>query len=440
MTLDRRHLFTAFAGAATAAATPAQARVETDGALRPNAAEDQSKALQRLIDRAAAAGAALHLPAGTYLAGGLQLPANAAITGVPGATRILMAGGPSMMSAIGSDHVSLSDLILDGGNIPLPEHRGLVHLAQGRTMRIANCAIVGAGRNGISLEAMDGEVTGNTVSAADNAIVSTDARGLRIAGNTVHGAGNGGIMVWRSTPGDDGTMVLDNRIDTIANKSGGSGQYGNGVNIFRANNVMVRGNRISNVAYSAIRGNSASNLQILGNTCTNAGEASIFSEFSFEGVVIANNIVDRAALGIIVANFDTGGRLAVVQGNLVRNIVRRQPADPDDRSGIGIHIDADAVASGNVIENTAVIGIGAGYGPYLRDVTINANVVRSADYGIAVSVVPGAGAAVISGNMISDVRLTAIVGMEWQKTVTGDLSKEGAAHYAQLSIDGNRVR
>jgi uncharacterized secreted repeat protein (TIGR03808 family) len=202
----------------------------------------------------------------------------------------------------------------------------------------------------------------------------------------------------------------------------------------------VRGNRISNVAYSAIRGNSASNLQILGNTCTNAGEAAVFSEFSFEGAVIANNIVDHAALGIVVANFDTGGRLATVQGNIVRNIVRRLPADPDDRSGIGIHIDADAAVNGNVVENASVIGIAAGYGPYLRDVTINANVVRGTEYGIAVSVVPGAGTAVISGNMISDAHIAAIVGMEWKKPVTGDLSKEGAGRYAQLSIDGNRVR
>jgi hypothetical protein len=67
-------------------------------------------------------------------------------------------------------------------------------------------------------------------------------------------------------------------------------------------------------------------------------------------------------------------------------------------------------------------------------------VVRGADYGIAVSVAPGAGAAVIADNMISDARLAAIVGMEFKKPVTGDLSKDGAERYAQLSIGGNRVR
>ncbi len=69
-------------------------------------------------------------------------------------------------------------------------------------------------------------------------------RGLKITGNSVRGAGNGGILVWRSTPGDDGTLVIDNRIENVANKSGGSGQYGNAINVFRADNVIVRGNRI----------------------------------------------------------------------------------------------------------------------------------------------------------------------------------------------------
>jgi hypothetical protein len=47
---------------------------------------------------------------------------------------------------------------------------------------------------------------------------------------------------------------------------------------------------------------------------------------------------------------------------------------------------------------------------------------------------------VIANNLIADTPAGAIVGREWDKTVTGDLSKEGADRYVQLSIDGNRVR
>ena len=65
---------------------------------------------------------------------------------------------------------------------------------------------------------------------------------------------------------------------------------------------------------------------------TDVGEVAIYSEFGFEGAVIANNTVDGAALGIVACNFNEGGRLAVVQGNLIRNLKPKRPAgtDPDD--------------------------------------------------------------------------------------------------------------
>jgi len=67
-------------------------------------------------------------------------------------------------------------------------------------------------------------------------------------------------------------------------------------------------------------------------------------------------------------------------------------------------------------------------------------VVRNADYGIAVSVVQGAGGAAISGNLICGAKLGAIVGTEWARSVTGDLSKEGADRYPQLTISSNQAR
>jgi uncharacterized secreted repeat protein (TIGR03808 family) len=454
MSIDRRRTLAALAGAAALGATkkahaaPAREvapRAELDAGafgLRPNAPDDQSSILQRAIEQAAAARAVLRLPPGFYRAGALQLPPYAAISGVAGATRIVMSGGPSIMSASGSEHIAITDIVLDGAGIPLPERRGLLHVTQGRAVRINNCEIVNSGRNGISLESVEGEVASNTINGGDAAIFSIDARGLKISDNTIRGPGNGGILVWRSAAGDDGTLIVDNRIEGVMNKAGGSGQWGNAINVFRADNVIVRGNRIRNAAFTAVRGNAASNLQIVGNTCTGLGEVALYAEFGFEGAVIANNIVDGAALGVSVTNFDKGGRLAVVQGNLIRNLSNHRPpgTDPNDSAGIGIGIEADTAVTGNVIENAPYAGIAAGFGPYLRDVAITSNVIRRAEFGIAVSVAPGAGAAVIADNMISEARGGAIVGMEWKKPVTGDLSKDGAARYAQLSIVGNRVR
>ena len=451
MTMNRRNLFAALAVSA-GAATPALAReaevprAEIDATslgVLPNGETDQSAALQRAIARAAAAGAVLRLAPGIYRAGGLQLPPYAAIAGVAGTTQLVLTSGSLLLSSVGSDHVSLSGLLFDGGNISLPEGRGLLHLTKGHGIRISNCEIVNAGGNGIALEGIGGNVSDNTISgAADCAVFSNDAAGLKISGNAVRGAGNGGILVFRSNQGEDGTLVTDNRIEDIKNKSGGSGQYGNAINVFRADNVIVRGNRIRNAAYTAVRGNSAANLQITGNTCIGLGEVAIYAEFGSQGAVIANNVVDGAAAGVSVANFDKDGRLAVVQGNMIRNLRRGRPVGdgPSDTAALGIGVEADTVVNANVIENVEGTGIQAGWGPYLRDVTVSANVVRNADYGITVSVVSGAGAAVIANNLLSGTRLGAIVGMEWTKVVAGDLSQDRGERYAQLSIDGNRVR
>ena len=79
-------------------------------------------------------------------------------------------------------------------------------------------------------------------------------------------------------------------------------------------------------------------------------------------------------------------------------------------------------------------------GPYLRNVTVSGNVVRNAGYGIPVSVVSGAGAATITGNLLEGAKRGAIVGMEWNKAMTGDLARDGAVRYPRLTFANNQVR
>ena len=98
--------------------------------------------------------------------------------------------------------------------------------------------------------------------------------------------------------------------------------------MFRAGNVLVSGNRITDCAYSAIRGNAASNIQMIANSCARIGEVALYAEFGFEGALIANNLVDGAASGIAVTNFNEGGRLAVVQGNIIRNLDAARSTSP----------------------------------------------------------------------------------------------------------------
>ena len=442
MDLNRRHLLTAAAAGTAALAAPLSA-FGLDAAhfgVHPGAPDDQSHALQRAIDQAARTRVPLMLAPGVYRAGGLTLPAGAQLAGIRGATRLILTHGPSLLSAEHAETVSLTGLTLDGGGQPLPAGRALVHFDDVKAVRISDCQVAGAGGNGVTLESCDGEVTHSTITgAADNALFCNDSRSLLIAANIIAKSGNGGIRVWQSDKRRDGSLIADNRIEDTSARAGGTGENGNAINVFRAADVIVRGNHIRNAAFSAIRGNSASNIQIIGNNCAALDETAIYSEFGFEGAVIADNVIDGAENGISVTNFNEGGRLATVRGNIVRNLGTRRPNRPPEESGVGIGVEADTVVSGNVIERAPRAGISVGWGPYLRNVAVTGNVVREAGFGVAVSVVAGAGVAVISGNLFAGTTRGAIVGMEWHKAVTGDLALAGAERYPQLKISGNQV-
>jgi len=455
MHINRRHLIGASAAGVAGAvamspdaarATPptsAFGRDATHYGVRPGSPDDQTKVLQRAIDEAARAQVPLALPPGVYRTGLLRLQNGTQLVGVRGATKFVFSGGASMLSGEGSNSVGLTGITLDGGGIKLQDRRGLVHCLGGRDIRITDCEVIGSGGNGIWFENVSGDISGNIITkSATTAIVSFDAQGLLVSRNTIQGTNDNGIEILRTAIGDDGTQVIDNRIEDIKAGPGGSGQYGNGINAFRAGNVIVRGNRIRNCDYSAVRGNSASNIQITGNSVSDVREVALYSEFSFEGAVIANNTVDGAALGVSVCNFNEGGRIAVVQGNIIRNLLPKRPIGtaPDDDAGIGIYVEADTSVSGNVIENAPAFGIIAGWGKYLRDVVITGNVIRKAFVGIGVSVVPGAGTALVNNNMISETPRGAVVGLDHARAITPDLAAEGAQRFAQVVIGTNAMR
>jgi uncharacterized secreted repeat protein (TIGR03808 family) len=455
MDVNRRHLIGASAaGVAGALAMPSDAaraapltsalgRDATQYGVRPGSPDDQTRVLQRAIDEAARAQVPLALPPGIYRTGLLRLQNGTQLIGVRGATKLVFNGGASMLQGEGANHVGLIGITLDGGGVALPTRRGLVHCLGGSDVRISDCEIVGSGGAGIWFEQVAGDVSGNIITnTASTAFVSFDARGLLVSRNTIQGTNDNGIEILRSAIGDDGTLVVDNRIEDIKAGPGGSGQYGNAINAFRAGNVIVRGNRIRNCDYSAVRGNSASNIQITGNSVSDVREVALYSEFAFEGAVIANNTVDGAAFGVSVCNFNEGGRIAVVQGNIIRNLLPKRPIGtaPDDDAGVGIYVEADSSVTGNVIENAPSFGIMAGWGKYLRDVVISGNVIRKAFVGVGVSVTPGAGTALVNANMISETPRGAVVGLDHARPVTPDLSAEGAQRFTQVVVGSNAVR
>jgi uncharacterized secreted repeat protein (TIGR03808 family) len=429
--------------AAGPAASPPLSALGLDAAqlgVRPGSPDDQSAALQRAIDHAAQLRVPLALAPGVYRAAGLRLPSGAKLVGVRGATVLQTTAAAALLTAVRAEDVALSGLTLQGFARTLPPNQGLIDM-EDVGVRIADCAIQASGRHGIRLSRAAGEIAGTTITdAADVALMSSDARGLTIRGNTITNAGNNGIQILRSAPGTDGTFVLDNRIDDTRNRDGGTGPFGNAINVFRAGDVIVRGNLIRRCAFSGIRGNSASNLQIVGNTVHAAGETALYSEFAFETAIVANNIVDGAQIGVSIANFNEGGRLAMVQGNILRNIAATlRNTAPDDFYGVGIYAEADTVVSANVVENAETAAIALGWGSFLRNVAVTGNVVRKAGIGVAVSVVPGAGATLIATNVLAQCSRGAIVGMDHARPVTGDLARDGGKLHAHLSIADNRA-
>ena len=449
--LSRRTLL-AMAGAVGAAASlPGNARaLVTNGAaldgellgVQPDTWADQGKAITQALETAARQGKALFLPQGRYVATRIELPAGGHLAGARGQTSMLGQGEAPILATRGARDAAISGIDFDDRFKAADNRTGMVMLEDCAGLRIRDCSFRAAIRPMLKLSRCGGEITGNLFEKGlDNALLALDSVGLRIDGNDVRDMGDNGILVWRSAPGEDGTIVTGNRIARVGNRSGGNGQWGNGINIYRAGNVVAANNRITDCALSAVRNNAGANCQIVGNNTTRSGETAIFVEFGFSGAVVANNIVDRASTGISITNYNEGGRLATVTGNVVRDLYRdpsRLEGEPQ-AYGIGIAAEADTVVSGNVIENAPWIGLVLGYGRYLNDVVASDNVIRGGDYGIGVSVVKGAGKALVRGNLVSGTRKAAIAGFDHDAAVTGDLLASDAGRYPHLTLAQNTL-
>ena len=457
MPLDRRSMLSAGLGASlgvglaagTANAGPRNERSDTHPSgtwasaaklgLEAGGAHDQATALQAAIDEAANRGMPLELPPGRFRTGSLKLRPGVRIIGAAGLTALEFTGSGEFLIADGADGIVLEGLLLDGAyqTLSQDEDNGLVVLRNCRGIRLRSLEVMRSAGNGLALKGCAGSIADCTVTTAmQTGIRSLDAIGLEIVHNSVADCANNGIQVWRSEAGEDGSIVAGNRIARIRADSGGTGENGNGVNIFRAGGVLVSGNRISDCAYSAVRGNAASDIQILANNCARLGEVALYAEFAFQGALIANNLVDTAATGISVTNFNDGGRLAVVQGNLVRNLFRREQ-EPQDKRGHGITVEADTIVSGNVIESAPTAGVVVGWGPYMREVVATGNLIRKSRVGILVSSEMGAGACLLANNMISGATDGAIRAMNLEGFAIGPELARGENAGALLSIVGN---
>ena len=410
----------------------------THGLMPGGGAIDQTAALQAAADAAAETGTPLFLRAGIYSTSKLTLKSRTRIEGVPGETILRYRDGGALLALEGVENVRLSGLVLDGDAKPLQEHGSLLAANDTKHLDVTNCRVIGSAANGIGLRKVSGWIKDCEIGDIREAgLISEDASGLEIAHNHVRDCGANGILVSRSEPGEDATIVSANRIERIAAPSGGGGRSGNGISVVRAGAVVINGNRIADCAFSAIRANAASNCQMIGNSCARMGDIALYAEFSVDGTVIANNLIDKATAGISVANFAKGGRLAVIQGNLIRNLFLRKD---NEVRGFGIGVEADAVVTGNVIEGAPAYGIMIGWGPHLRDVSVTDNLIRDVLIGIGVSVDPSAGTALITKNLISGAKEGAIRAMSGPTSIGPDLARESADTFGNVAVYANVSR
>lgn len=402
-----------------------------------------TETLQRGIDEATRAGRPFQLPAGGTPTGPLRLPDGARLVGHRGRSRLVAIAPGPLLVARKASAITLDGVTLDGADMIGDRNSGLMLCEEVGDLRIRDCRIERTGGNGVHLIGCGGSVRQTTIAdVARGGLFAIDSIGLAVTDNVVERCGENGIQIWRSRKGHDGTFVSGNRIADIAARPGGTGEYGNAISLFRAGGVNVTGNHVRRAAYSAVRNNGGRNVVISGTIAGEIGECAIFVEFAFDGAVIAGNVVDGAYEGIQVANFESdGGRLATVTGNIIRTLREgRHPGDGTMGGGRGIFVEADAAVTGNVIEGAPRIGLQLGWGASLRDVTATGNTIRDVGIGIAVSVAPGAGGALVATNTVSGARRGAVVGMEWDRIATGDLTVGGAAVPRNLRLSDTLVR
>ena len=331
--------------------------------------------------------------------------------------------GPSLVSAEHADAVSLTGLTLDGGGQPLPRRRGLVHLA--RREHAAHRRL----RGRLAPAAMASRSSNATAPSRHHdrrrrrqrAVLHRQPR----PGHSPTSSAAPAMAASASGKATSATTAASSPTTasrTRGARAGGTGQNGNAINVFRAGDVIVRGN-IS--ATRLFRGARQCRLQHPDRRqqLRRAGRSRDLFRVRVRDAVIADNVVDGAEIGISVTNFNEGGRLAHLRGNIVRNLARAartgrrtkpasasasRPTPPSPATSSSRRaLPASAPAGANICATSP--------SPAMWCATpASASRSRSRP---APAMPP-------SPATLSPARKRgAIVGMEWAKAVTGDLAK-----------------
>jgi uncharacterized secreted repeat protein (TIGR03808 family) len=427
------------------------------GCLKALAGSDpvaaRTLALWRGCRDAAKTGAAFELGEGEFSIYPLYLPEGARLVGQRGKTVLHSSDGRPILVGRKLRSAHIEAIAFRGGNaVASNPSLGLVHFEDVEGFQLHGVEVADFSGIGVSNLRSGGEIFGCTIrGVGDAGYHSLDGRGVAFGrdgdGNRIADCGNAGVRVWTSQAWvQEGSTIRNNDISDIRSAGGGTGQNGNGVNVFRAAGVTIEDNRIARCAFSAVRNNGGKDFVAARNRCSNLGERAMYAEFDFKNAVFENNTISFAAAGISLTNFDAERNVGCGGRAVGNRIVQLQDLAPDDdwranpganAAKVGIEAEGDVLVAGNRIVGPARIGIQCGFGQALRSVVCRENVIEAADYGVAfTSLAPLNPPTDISDNHLLGSRKARIAATRYQEILPGDLFGATSA-YPSVHIGRN---
>lgn len=309
---------------------------------------------------------------------------------------------------------------LNGATYPRDGHydnagnfNALIWAANVKRLSISQCRFGYSGSNAIAMWDVTATVTNNEFEANKLcAVFTSNCWGTLIADNFIRSGDNAGILVFRSGPGFEGTVIRGNHVynidakanltaaDIAAGRVSGSGWYGNGIYVQHADHAIISDNVILNCKFSGIRNLNSWNCHISGNQIRDCGEVALMVEGlpgkglgnteHYEGGIVSGNTITSAGHGISVTNDWQGGRRVVVSGNVVQGITKKtvltnhQDYPSYYTHGGGITGAGDVVISGNIVES-APDGPGIAINP--RGMALDAEGQFTANFNLTASAV-----------------------------------------------------
>lgn len=412
--------------------------------------------LQSAVNAAISQKKPLFIAAGTYdMPASLNITGAVKIYGARNGTILKPPAGATQASIIniGSSPVGnrISDISIEGVTIQgldlaISGHNawsnplGLITARKVDRLRITECFIGQSQGAGIQLYETAGLIEANEFWSCRTGIGSYLGMGLVIERNYIRDSKDNGIEINRTAPPTylnptyEGAVIRANKIYTVDNATGGSGQYGNGIICTQAGGVTVTGNLISATKYSGVRLNACSTSIVSDNQIYAARETALFVESlgpdvdGYKGVTVSGNIIDYSGSGICVTNPLNGARRVSVIGNSISNLqsnvfdewesADRNPAKRyTQHSGtVGIAAEgANIVVEGNTIESCPSFGVTlystGDWNPNSPPsggrrtnnsvvILMNNNIIRACPTGIGYSMNDTRGYAEIAGNAI----------------------------------------